>query len=152
MSALPTIKSAFHSRMAPVAGLKGVFGAGKMLSARQLPGSVLDLGVVNFDDLGIQSEPGAPRILACKLQVDIIIVDDAKAEDFAEVTYGLRNAIIAALVGVLDDVPGIESCRLLSATPHEFVSEAGRQGGYHLAYIVDFTVSEDDPGTLLPRY
>ena len=78
-------------------------------------------------------------------------MDDAAADDFDEVTYDLRNAAIAALVGVLDDVPGIEECRLLSATPHDFLSEAGRQSGYHLAYLVKFTVSESDPGTILPR-
>lgn len=144
------IETAIRARLETIPGSKGSFGFEDMpLRDRDLPGTVADLGTETFDRL---SEGGfGEAYLQRSLQIDVVVLVDVTRKEFRAEARTLRNSVIATLADVTAlGVAGLETLSLLSSSPHQFTSEKGAQGGFHLAYRATFISPESDPGSIVP--
>lgn len=149
--ALTQIETAFRDRLkAVVTEAASVLGPEDLpVRERDLPALLVDMGAERAPDY-LGGEMGE-RTVRRFLQVDVLVACDAAAKEFRAQSRSLANAVRAALADPdafglpLDDV----TC--VGVQPQEYDSEKGRQGGYHLAFLVTCMSRENTPGVLEAR-
>ncbi|KQO49753.1 hypothetical protein [Methylobacterium sp. Leaf85] len=149
--ALTQIEDAFRARIkAAVPGLKRVLTPEELpVKDAHLPAAVVGLGNELIHDY-LVGEPG-DRIIERHQQVDVIVVLDEGREDFKAASRALTNQVRAALADPRALGIEVEDVRLVSSQPQTFQSEKGSQGGFLLAFLVQYVSPENDPATIFPR-
>lgn len=149
--ALTIIEDAFRARIkAAVPEFKRVLGPEDFpIPEKYLPCCVIGIGAEDVREYH-GSEPGE-RLIERHQKMDVLIVLDEGLDTFRLESRDLANKTRAALCDPAALGIEIEDIRLVSSQPQTFASEKGSQGGFHLAFVVPFVSSENDPGTILSR-
>ncbi|MBI1689530.1 hypothetical protein [Methylorubrum sp. DB1722] len=95
---------------------------------------------------------GGEWVVLRRMRLDVLVVCDDTEEAFRVASRRLAEDVRAAMADFraiplpLDDVePGPVRIRVFDSTE-------GNQGGFHLAFTVEFTTREITPGVLEPRH
>ena len=147
------VENAIKDALRGVEGVKAVLGPEDLpVRDRDYPAVLVDSGAMSPDYMG--TEEGGDRLIGESVQFDVMTVLDAEKKEFREQSRALLFKVRAALAGV-HRLPSIshlvEDIRFKGATPQDYQSEKGRQGGHHLAFVVAYLAGESTPDVIISR-
>ncbi|GJD97478.1 hypothetical protein [Methylobacterium iners] len=129
--------------------------AKRVLGPEQFPVKAAHLPALAVD-IGDESAPtylgneGGDRLIERTVQVDVLVILDAGIADFSRLARALANQVRAILSGPHVLGLPIDDFKLVGAKPQTFASEAGSQGGFHLAFVATFITGEATPDRFEP--